>query len=552
VEPFDYLRAIRRNWRVVAGAVLVALAVGFFTRSIEPGGQAIRTYEATTVLIGQSVARTAGDASSPQTAAALTTLPPIPERVAEDIGFPGEPSALAAQVTAEVDQESQLVNITASAGEAERATKIADAFAEQLLARLTELETNEVDEDISDLQAEIRGLQNRIDAIDDPESTEARGLQTQLDDLRSQLNGLKSRTIDPGFTILSDAEARPVTTAGFQAPRSFAVRMLIAGVLGLAAGIVLAVIVGRLDTRIRTKRMAEERFSAPVLAEVPVMRGADRKGIVAASRPTSLAAEEFRLLGAELSLAIAKTNGNGSSAGRSSTVLVTSPGPSEGKTTVVANLAASLSEMGKRVLVLSCDFHRPTVHALFGVENERGLADALTVAGDRPVLDGIVRETSIGLVDVVPSGSQPASAGELLSSDRMRAALAEARGMADVVLLDTPPILVSSDATHLLPQVDAVLLVARAARTDAILAERASELLDRLGAPVRGVVLNRASETPRPRGSRKYYMRTADAKRNGSGAVSDEGATDDGSDGQTEPSDRTPDDEAEPASQEGS
>jgi capsular exopolysaccharide synthesis family protein len=166
-----------------------------------------------------------------------------------------------------------------------------------------------------------------------------------------------------------------------------------------------------------------------------------------------------------------------------------------------------LGEMGRKVLVLSCDFHRPAVHALFSLPNDRGLADVLMSDAEGPLLDGIVKETSFPNVEVVVSGKAPSSASELLSSDRMRTALDEARGRADVILLDTPPVLVASDATYLLPEVDAVLLVARAAHTEADLAERASELLHRMGAPVRGVVLNQATETPRPRGAGKYYTR---------------------------------------------
>ena len=507
MEPFDYLRAVRRNWRIVGAAVLIALLAAFFTRSIEPAGGAARSYEATTVLIANTFIRTQGDPSSPATAAALVTTPPVPERVAESIGFDGDPEALASQVSAAVDQDSGLINITATSREADRATELADAFAGELLTLLGELEQVNVDTRTEELRKEIRGIERRIEDVQDPDSDEARNLQTQLDQLTSEMNQLSSQTVDPGFTVLSPAVAKRVTTAGFSAPRSFSIRLIIAGVIGLLAGIIIAIIVGRLDTRIRTKRAAEDRFSAPVLAEVPVIRGRNRRGIVATTQPASRAAEEFRLLGAELSLSMAGSNGNGSPGPhRSSAVLVTSAGPSEGKTTVVANLATTLSEMGKKVLVLSCDFHRPTVHSLFGIENERGLADALASADGGPVLAGVVQETS-GHVDVVTSGRQPESSGELLSSDRMRLALKEARGLADIVLLDTPPILVSSDATHLLPQVDAVLLVARAARTEADLAERASELLGRMGAPVRGVVLNRASETPRPRGARGYYNR---------------------------------------------
>jgi capsular exopolysaccharide synthesis family protein len=509
VEPFDYLRAVRRNWKIVLVAVLVGLLVGFLTRSIEPAGSARPTYQATAVLIStnSSVVRAQGDASDPATVAALATLPPIPQNVADQLGYDGDPEVLAASVLAAVDQDSGLLNISATGGDADRAAELADAFADQLLAQLVLIQQEDTEQQVTDLRAQIRGLEKQIAKLDDSQSDTARNLSGQLEQLKTQLNKLKTQDPDPGFAIYARAVPHRVESAGFSAPRSVLVRLVIAGLLGLLAGIVIAIAVGRLDTKIRTKRSAEERFAAPVLAEVPVIGRRGRRGVVAAGKP-SRAAEEFRLLGSELSLWFAAQDGNGSSAKRhATTVLVTSPGPSEGKTTVVANLAATLAEMGRKVLVLSCDFHRPAVHALFSLPNDRGLADVLTSDTEGPLLDGIVKPTAFPNVEVVVSGKAPSSASELLSSDRMRTALDEARGLADVILLDTPPVLVASDATYLLPEVDAVLIVARAAHTEADLAERASELLHRMGAPVRGVVLNQATETPRPRGAGKYYTR---------------------------------------------
>ncbi len=510
MESFDYLRAVRRNWKIVVGAVLVALFAGFLTRSIEPTGSARPSYEATTVLLATSspIARGQGDTSDPATVAALATLPPIPQNVATEVGFTGNPSELASRVVATVDQTSGLLSITATDRDPERASLLADSFANQLLTRLTDIAKAETDQQASDLHGQIRGLEKQIEGLDESQADTARALSGQLEQLKTQLNKLKTQDPDPGFTVYAGAVPHRVESAGFSAPRSLAVRLVIAGLIGLLAGIVIAISAGRLDTRIRTKRSAEERFSAPVLAEVPVISRRGRRGVVAGGKPSSRAAEEFRLLGSELSLWLTVQDGNGSGPKRhATTVLVTSAGPSEGKTTVVANLAATLAEMGRKVLVLSCDFHRPAVHALFSLPNDRGLADVLMSDAEGPVLDGVVKHTSFANVDVVVSGKAPSSASELLSSDRMRMALDEARGLADVILLDTPPVLVASDATYLLPEVDAVLLVARAAHTEADLAERASELLHRMGAPVRGVVLNQATETPRPRGASKYYAR---------------------------------------------
>jgi capsular exopolysaccharide synthesis family protein len=181
------------------------------------------------------------------------------------------------------------------------------------------------------------------------------------------------------------------------------------------------------------------------------------------------------------------------------TILVTSAGPSEGKTTVVANLSAALAELRRHVLIMSCDFHRPLVHEFFGVPPKPGLADCLSSPNGRAVLDGSVWNSSIEDVSVVPSGRRPSRPGELLSSNNMRRALAEARSLADVVILDTAPLLVEGDVAHVLPLVDGVLLVARAGKTSQQAADRSREFLERLGAPVIGVVLMASVEGSMPR-----------------------------------------------------
>src|SRR5207253_6617276 len=138
--------------------------------------------------------------------------------------------------------------------------------------------------------------------------------------------------------------------------------------------------------------------------------------------------------------------------------------------------------------------------------NSDGLAEALAIANGRPVLAGHIRDTKVREVRLVPSGARPERPAMLLAGANMRRALDEAKEEADVVLLDAPPILASADATELLTEVDRVLVVSRAGKTTGELAERTSELLDRLGASVAGVVLNGAKEAPLPKG---YYRYTA-------------------------------------------
>jgi capsular exopolysaccharide synthesis family protein len=180
-------------------------------------------------------------------------------------------------------------------------------------------------------------------------------------------------------------------------------------------------------------------------------------------------------------------------------ILVTSGGPQEGRSSVVANLAAAFSQVGRRVLILSCDFRHPSLHEMFGVQNGTGLSDVLRRRWNgQPILREHVRQTKLPGVSLVPSGSIPPRPSSLLTTPTMRNVLAEARREANVVLLDTPPMLLASDAAHLVEEVDTVLVVARAGKTTAEQAERVRDLLGRLGAPAAGVALNEARDLPLP------------------------------------------------------
>jgi capsular exopolysaccharide synthesis family protein len=339
-------------------------------------------------------------------------------------------------------------------------------------------------------------------------------LQQQLQGLRQQLH-----TAVP-LTMLQGATASPLLPSGLQAPSTRAGRVALGALAGLLAGIVLALVLERFDTKIRTRDEAEDRFGVPVLAEIPRLPRADRRLVTTAARPTSPAADAFRLIAAAVSRA---TNEQRSSqdVDRGTIILVTSSGPSEGKTTVVANLAAVFAEVGRSVLILSCDLRRPQIHRLFGVDHAPGLTDALGSQNGRPLLEGRMVPTTVPNVSLVPSGTVNDVPAGLLGSDQMRRVLAEARSKADIVLMDTAPILVASEVAPLVGDVDAVIVVAEAGRTTTDVAGRTTDLLNRLGAPVVGVVLNRAGEITIPRGYYRYYsipkQPTPVSAQNGSG-----------------------------------
>ncbi len=176
-------------------------------------------------------------------------------------------------------------------------------------------------------------------------------------------------------------------------------------------------------------------------------------------------------------------------------VMITSPGPAEGKTTSVANLAAAFAEANAKVLVVNCDFRRPRVHAFLGGTETTSLAGP--VASSYTNIDLFDHHTE----DVTNS---PA---EILAEQRR--IIRRCRTRYDVILLDTAPLLSTNDATEVLNEADLVVLVGRAGKTTKEAADRAAELLDRREAPVLGVTLVGVTEGPGGRyyyyGSNRYY-----------------------------------------------
>lgn len=171
------------------------------------------------------------------------------------------------------------------------------------------------------------------------------------------------------------------------------------------------------------------------------------------------------------------------------TLLVTSAGPAEGKTTIACCIATAIAQAGKRVCLVDCDLRRPRLHRIFragGRDLGPGLATALVDDG----LKDFVAETEVPNLWVVPAGPIPPNPSELLHSERFRTFLARLSERFDQVILDSPPVAAVTDATILSTLVDGTVLVVRANRTGKEVARHANRLLHNVGANFAGCVLN--------------------------------------------------------------
>jgi capsular exopolysaccharide synthesis family protein len=259
--------------------------------------------------------------------------------------------------------------------------------------------------------------------------------------------------------------------------------------LGLAVGLVfglgMAFLYEYLDNTIKSDEEAEKVYGAPVLGHIPFVKldKGQEQHLAIVEKPGSAAAESFRVLRNSLDF-INFEHGI-------KTLMVTSAAPAEGKSTVAANLAASLAQAGAKVAMVSCDFRRPTTEGFFGVPNVVGLSDVLL--GRNSLKSALQRPGDEQLV-VLTSGKMPPNPSELLGSAKMQELVNELEQWADWVIIDTPPLLAVSDGAAVARWADGVLLVSRAGVSTRETAEKGSEMLANVGAKVIGVVISGSEE----------------------------------------------------------
>jgi capsular exopolysaccharide synthesis family protein len=169
------------------------------------------------------------------------------------------------------------------------------------------------------------------------------------------------------------------------------------------------------------------------------------------------------------------------------TLLVTSPGPEEGKSTMLANLAVTMAQGEKKVILADCDLRRPSLHKLFGLYQTTGLTTMML--DDQAMSEPPLQETGVPGLQLLASGPLPPSPPDLLGSRRMDRVLEALKERADIVLLDAPPVVGVSDAAILATKVDGVMLVVSAGQTKRESVQTSKDMLDKVNANLIGAVL---------------------------------------------------------------
>ena len=262
--------------------------------------------------------------------------------------------------------------------------------------------------------------------------------------------------------------------------------LALAVLVGAMGGIGLAFVQEHLDASIKTPDDVDRYLRVPTLGALPQLRTKRVNGKLTELSPELVVAEDPKAMGAEAMRTLRASLFLSTASGPPQRIMVTSARPEEGKTCVTTNLAIVLSQMGRKGVIVDCDFRRPRIHRVFGFELTPGATNYLAGSSDLPSL---IRTTPYG-VDVVTGGPVPPNPVELIDSAPMASLLEELSRRYDFVLLDAPPSLGFADVPMLARQTGGVLFVVRAGETPRKAAANATEYLQRMRAKMLGVVLN--------------------------------------------------------------
>ena len=497
LELRDYLRILSRRKMVVIFTVLVVVGVSLLTSFLQEP-----IYQGTARLLLQARASespfdpSTGQRFDPDRALAteieVLKSQLVQEEVRRQIGS-------APRVTASPLGRTDVVTVRAESTDPKRAAEVANAYATAYINLKRKQSVDGLLTAGKEIQEKVTSFEKQIDDLDAQVAAAASANQAAVRESLSaqrtalvEQQSLFKQTLDKltvGANLATGGAQLVGTAIAPTAPIKPTPKRsaLLAAVVGLLLGIGLAFLVEYLDDSIKTKEELERVAGlVPVLGLIPSVDKWKTTGeawLVSRDEPRSLPAEAYRTLRtATQFVAIDRPMG---------TLQITSPSAGDGKTTTLTNLGVALATAGQRVILVDCDLRRPRLHHFFGLSNETGFTSLLV--GDMPISAVLQQAPGIRRLRVLPSGPLPPNPSELLSSERTADVFAALRAEADIVLIDSPPVLPVTDALVLFRQADAAIMVFSARKTTRKQASTALQMAHQVDAPLVGAILNGVS-----------------------------------------------------------
>ena len=550
VQLRQYATILRRSWWVIVLVAALGGGIGYELSGILP-----KVYTAyTTLIVGQSI--DAANLESKdfqvgeqlvQTYANLVRREPVLRGTVEALKLSSTWQELRPRVQTRRVEGTQLLEVVVEADSPEEARRMANEIARQLMllgpaAHQQDAETSFVSDQLTGLRSKIEASQARIDKLQavlaaleaaEPLSTQpskqAQEIQREIDTNESliadwqnnytQIIGIRSRTkpsnnltvIEPGQVDISATRPKKL------------VNTLVAGGVSMSLAVVYLLLRASLNSAIGSVEDIGSLLGLVSLGSIGVIKGKHLpQKLITVRKPFSEVSESYRILSGNLWPILADR--------QAQTILVTSPVAGEGKTITVSNLAVVMAQSGLKTIVVDADLRRPRLHEIFELSNAKGLTDLVqssevkispvprrlkqrsrstdVVQSSEVRIHDILQSTSVKNLQVITSGTLPPNPSELLhllNSLRMRQLLAGLKELADVILVDSSPILPVADTAALSNKMDAVILVIQAGHTEQDVARQAVSNLHQVDAKLLGGVLNRV---PSKRGTRYAHVAT--------------------------------------------
>jgi tyrosine-protein kinase len=431
----------------------------------------------------------------------LVSLRAVASRTASAVGRGLTADQVADKVETSLEGQSDLISVRATDPSPEFAATLANTFAQEYIEFRRDADRAKLREAQQLVQQELNALSPA-----EREGAQGRSLAARAQQLRilASLQTGNAELVERAEPPRSPSSPRTVRNA------------VLGGVLGLLMGVVFAFLLDRLDRRVRDPKEIEAAFRRPILGMIPKSRALARPENPRDGGLPTREGEAFRMLRANLRYFNVDR--------QIQSVLVTSPAPGDGKSTVAFNLAAAAAGAGAKVLLIEADLRHPSLASSFAhVKSKTGLSTVLAgYAGlaeavkEVPTHQRSYGSSSERVMYVLPAGPLPPNPVDLIESQRMRELVRRAESEYDLVVIDTPPTSVVSDAIPLVKQVSGVIVVVRLGLSTREAVLHLRDQLEHLDAPTLGVVVNALS---RASGSYGYGYAYAYAERSNGAAV---------------------------------
>ncbi len=495
------LGAIARRWWIV---ILIAIAGATAGAIPEPEkvDEQVRSFTAThTMVLNETDPnQQAGTVISPNQVTLFVTTGEVPARAADAIDFNGNPATLASQVQSEFDFSTTALTITSTQPDGERAELIADTFANELISYLAERQDVIYEQRLAASLDRLSGLEQDLTEVtrqlarapQDPvliaqQSAVSRQYSVAFE--QSELLAANPPVI--GFTTLQRAQAVEITDRGLGAPTSRSSRALLGGIVGLALGLGIALLLGQLDRRIRTKEQAEEVLDLRSRVVIPKVRDKDRDQLIVASTRHDSLSDSYRTVRNIVDF----IQSHETARDGAQVTLVVSPGPGDGKTSLSANVAAAIAESGRRTILMNSDFRRPRLARLFGEPSNQPLPFLLEDI-ERVNARTLLTATEYNRLKLFDLSSIDGPAGELVRASIDK--LGELTELSDAVVVDTSPVGATAEVLEFVPHAHTIVMIVRVGHTRVADAKRSIAILRDLSTAPIVLVLGglRAKQAP--------------------------------------------------------